>query len=76
MARTGVLHVESAHPSVVVSNEDTKDKEVALDVKVKANNGKSMNCLFAESWLVDGALYCTEEYEVSFEGEDMTARSI
>ena len=38
VTRAGVFHVESAHPCVLVSNEGSKDKELALDVKV--NNGK------------------------------------
>ena len=31
VTRAGVLHVESAHPCVLVSNEGSKDKELALD---------------------------------------------
>ena len=46
-----------------MKNEDSKDKEVALHVKV--NNG---NCLSAESWRCS-ALYDTE---VLFEEEDAT----
>ena len=40
MARAGIFHVESARPSVLVSNEGSKDKEVALYLKV--NHGKSL----------------------------------
>jgi hypothetical protein len=74
MARAGVLHVESAPPSLLVSAEGSKDKDVALDVEV--NNGSSNNCLFAESWLIDGALNDMEEYELVFEEEGMTAGSL
>ena len=38
MARAGVFYIEQAHPCVLVSNEGSKDKELALDVKL--NNGK------------------------------------
>jgi hypothetical protein len=37
MARADVFHFESAPLSVIVSNEASMDKEVALDMKV--NNG-------------------------------------
>ena len=43
ITRAGRYHVESSHPSVLVSKEGSKDKEVASDLKV--HNG---NCLFVE----------------------------
>ncbi len=48
---------------------------MAMDVEVN-NHGSSNNCLFAESWLIDGALNDMEEYELVFEEEDMTAGSL
>jgi hypothetical protein len=74
MARAGIFHVESTPPFLLVSDEGSKDKDVASDVEV--NNGSSNNCLFTESWLIDGALNNMVEYEVVFEEEDVTARSL
>jgi hypothetical protein len=75
MARSGVFHVEEAPHSLLVSAEGSKAKDVAMDVEVN-NHGSSNNCLFAESWLIDGALNDMEEYELVFEEEDMTAGSL
>jgi hypothetical protein len=75
MAKSGVFHVEEAPHSLLVSAEGSKAKDVALDVEVN-NHGSSNNCLFAESWLIDGALNDMEEYELVFEEEGMTAGSL
>ena len=62
MARgADVFHVESA-----------PQRGGTLDMKV--NNGNSKNCLFVESWIVDGALDDIEENEVLFEDKDVKCR--
>jgi hypothetical protein len=71
MARAGVFHVESAPPFVLVPNEASKDNKIALDMKV--DYGNSQNCLFVDSWMVDGVLDDMEEYKVVFEEEDTVA---
>jgi hypothetical protein len=71
MARAGVFHVESVPPSVLVPYEASKDKVIALDMKV--DNGNPQNCLFVESWMVDCVLDDMEEYEVVFEEADTVA---
>jgi hypothetical protein len=74
MARVVVFYVESVPPSsVLVPNEDSKDKEIASDMKV--DNGDSKNYLFVDSWMLDGVLDDMDEYEVVFEEEDITMAS-